>query len=164
MRIFTTASVLFALGLVSSIATATPNFPGEIKNHLSLSYQPSCATCHLNGVTGLGTVTTPFGISMRNRGLAANDTGSLDTALDALSAEMTDSDGDGTGDIAELMAQTDPNVAGGSAGSALTPKYGCGGGDLIYPARPSAIAGIAAALGLGGLVVLARRRAAFRNA
>lgn len=149
---------LLAGTFLARAAAATPNFPGEIQNHLSLGYQPACAVCHLNGVTGLGTVTTPFGVSMRNRGCVANNTGSLDTALDALSAEMTDSDGDGTGDIAELVAGTDPNVAGGSSGSTLTPVYGCGGGDLLYPTSPSAIAGVLGSLGLAGLVLVARRR------
>ena len=156
----TAVLALAAVALIARSANASPVFPPEIQNHLSLSYQPSCATCHLNGVTGFGTVTTPFGVSMRSRGLVASSTASLDTALDALAAEMKDSDGDGVDDINELKADTDPNVAGGSAGSALTPKYGCGGGDLMFPARPSAIAGLIGSLGVAGLALLARRRRA----
>ncbi len=157
------AHFAFAVAAVSALlgartAGATPNFPGAIKSHLTLASQPPCAVCHQNGVTGLGTVTTPFGTSMRARGLQANDTGSLNTALDALSAEGTDSDGDGTGDIAELVAGTDPNTAGGSNGSTLTPVYGCGGNDLSAPANPSVVAGTLGAFGLFGLTIFARRR------
>ena len=139
-------------------AGATPNFPPAIKSHLTLASPPPCAVCHQNGVTGLGTVTTPFGTSMRARGLQANNVGTLNTALDALSAENTDSDGDGTGDIAELVAGSDPNTAGGSNASALTPTYGCGGSDLSAPANPSVVAGTLGALGLFGLTIFARRR------
>lgn len=156
LLVFTVAALSALLG--ARTAGATPNYPPEIKTHLMLVSQPPCAVCHQNGVTGLGTVTTPFGTSMRARGLQANNTGSLDTALDALSAEGTDSDGDGTGDIAELVAGSDPNTAGGSNASALTPTYGCGGSDLSAPANPSAVAGTLGALGLFGLTILARRR------
>ncbi len=68
-------------------------------------------------------MTTPFGTSMRARGLVAQNTQSLDTALDALAAEHTDSDGDGVGDIDELKAGTNPNSAGG--GVVPPPTYGC---------------------------------------
>ena len=54
---------------------------------------------------------------MRARGLVAQNLGSLDTALDALAAENTDSDGDGVPDIDELKAGTDPNVGGRRVGA-----------------------------------------------
>src|SRR5262249_59260271 len=95
----------------------------EIRAHLSLSYTPACTLCHNGRGGGFGTVTAPSGKSMRAGGLVAQNLGSLDTALDALAAEHTDSDGDGVGDIDELKAGSDPNVAGG--GSAPPPTYGC---------------------------------------
>ena len=115
--------LLAATVLASGLAHASSSFPPEIRSHLGLSYTPDCSLCHANGQTGFGTVTTPFGTSMRSRGLVAQNLSSLDTALDALAAEQKDSDGDGVGDIDELKAGSDPNVAGG--GSFPPPTYGC---------------------------------------
>ncbi len=109
--------------LAGGLAHASSTFPEEIRAHLALSYTPDCSLCHANGQTGFGTVTTPFGTSMRSRGLVAQNLASLDTALDALAAENKDSDGDGVGDTDELKAGSDPNVAGG--GSFPPPTYGC---------------------------------------
>jgi len=109
--------------LAGGVAHASSIYPAEVRAHLGLSYTPDCSLCHANGQTGFGTVTTPFGTSMRSRGLVAQNIASLDTALDALSAERKDSDGDGVPDIDELKAGTDPNVAGG--GAVPPPSYGC---------------------------------------
>ena len=115
--------VLAVSVLVGGLAHGSSIFPPEVRAHLSLSYTPACTLCHNTPSGGFGTVTTPFGKSMRARGLVAQNLGSLDTALDALAAEHTDSDGDGVGDIDELKAGSDPNVAGG--GSVTPPTYGC---------------------------------------
>jgi len=109
--------------LVGLAARASSTYPAEVRAHLGLSSTPDCSLCHANGQTGFGTVTTPFGTSMRARGLVAQNIQSLDTALDALAAENTDSDGDGIGDIDELKAATNPNSAGG--GVVPPPSYGC---------------------------------------
>jgi hypothetical protein len=109
--------------LAGGLAHASSIFPPEVRGHLSLTYAPDCSLCHANGQTGFGTVTTPFGTSMRSRGLVAQNIASLDTALDALAAEKTDSDGDGVPDIDELKTGSNPNVAGG--GSVPPPSYGC---------------------------------------
>jgi hypothetical protein len=109
--------------LAGGLAQASSIYPPEVRAHLSLSYTPACTLCHNNPGGGIGTVTTPFGKSMMSRGLVAQNIASLDTALDALSAERTDSDHDGVPDIDELKAQTDPNVAGG--GAVTPPTYGC---------------------------------------
>ena len=113
-------------GLVSfaaAPASATPNFPGIIASDLGLDAAPDCALCHV-GATKVGTVTTPFGMSMLTRGLVAYDEGSLSLALQALDGEGTDSDGDGVTDLDELQSGEDPNVgAGGTA--PLGPEYGC---------------------------------------
>jgi hypothetical protein len=139
-------------------ALASANYPSAVQAHLALSSQPSCALCHLNGTTGIGTVNTPFGVSMRARGLVFQNVASLNTALDALAAEGTDSDGDGVGDIQELKNGTDPNVAGGSGGSTLTPKYGCGGGDLTQPMNPASVGGAVSFFALALAAVVNRRR------
>jgi hypothetical protein len=109
--------------LAGGLAHGSSIYPPEIRAHLSLSYTPACTLCHNTPSGGFGTVTTPFGKSMMARGLVAQNLGSLDTALDALAAEHTDSDGDGVGDIDELKAGSDPNVGGG--GSVTPPSYGC---------------------------------------
>ena len=115
--------VLAVSVLAGGLAHGSPTYPAEIRAHLSLSYTPPCTLCHQTESGGFGTVTTPFGKSMMARGLVAQNLASLDTALDALAAEHTDSDHDGVSDIDELKAGTDPNVAGG--GSVTPPTYGC---------------------------------------
>lgn len=144
------------LALAASPALATGNFPGEIKSHLQASTTPSCALCHSNGVTGRGTVNTPFGTAMRERGLVAGDANSLRTALDRLRTDNRDSDSDGTTDVDELKAGTDPNASstgGGTGGGSNNPQpaFGCGA---------SATGGMALAqlAGLSALVALRRRR------
>ncbi len=159
MRTTIACAAMLALTALAAPAGATPNFPPELQNHLGLSYQPACAICHANGVTGLGTVTTPFGQSMRAAGLVANDTTSLDNALDLLAAEHISSVGDCVPDIEKLKAGLDPNVAApdagtcdggavtGPAGSGPLPRYGCGA--QMAPGAPAC----ASAAG-GGLLVL----------
>lgn len=143
-------------------AGATPNFPPRLATELELTAAPACALCH-EGPTQKGTVITPFGTSMRGRGLVAYDEASLVTALMALEGEGTDSDGDGVGDIEELQQGADPNlVEGGEA--PIVPEYGCSvgargssarGGDL----NKSDIDGVSVAL---ALAALARRISARR--
>lgn len=107
---------------VAPAAHATPTFPATLAAHLGLSSAPDCSLCH-TATPQRGNVTTPFGTSMRERGLRAYDEASLRTALDALAAEKKDSDGDGAPDIDELKAGTNPN---GGAGETIVPGYGCG--------------------------------------
>jgi hypothetical protein len=144
-------------------AQASANFPSVVKDHLSLAQPPACALCHTNGITGMGTVNTPIGSALRAKGLQAGSDTSLTSALDALSSAGTDSDGDGTGDVAELTAGRNPNVAdgtstdggtpsadGGSANGPPPPKYGCGANAAPVPGS---------LLALGALVFgLSRRR------
>ena len=64
-----------ALFLSSAIAWATPGFPAAVRRELALGYPLDCSLCHLNGVTGRGTVTTPFGIAVTDsRSLSAIQT------------------------------------------------------------------------------------------
>lgn len=125
--------------LLAVPAWASDTFPPAIMNKYGLAEMPPelCALCHTNGITGLGTVNTPFGKAVRMHGLVAGDTASLNAALDAMATENVDSDGDGVTDVAELMAGTSPNVSaaptgggaggGGGGGTVLPPpRYGCG--------------------------------------
>ena len=115
----------FVLWAVPALASAS--YPADIQTDLTLSGPPpqSCALCHSNGITGMGTVNTPFGRSARAHGLVAQDDAKLKSVLAAMKADGTDSDGDGVPDIAELIAGTDPNV-NGNAELAEPLRYGCG--------------------------------------
>src|SRR5689334_7110917 len=100
-RVASTLAALAALVFAASVTTpagATPNFPAQVAAELDLGAAPPCSLCH-EGATKLGTVITPFGTSMRGRGLVAYDEQSLVNALLALEGEATDSDDDGLGDI-----------------------------------------------------------------
>ena len=142
---FILAAALFALD-----AAATPSFPSTIRAVESLSYVPDCSLCH-RGTPAVGTVTTPFGISMRQRGLRMYDDPSLRAALAAMEAERVDSDGDGVADIDELRAGTNPNVGtladGGAAPSTTDfpePSYGVGCATGAGSAQSAALVALAA--------------------
>ncbi len=148
MRTSKAAVFAFALAFVlalSGAARATPNFPPFIQQDLGLAAEPHCAICHSDGDTGgLGTVNTPFGKNMRQRGLVHFDTGALKSALDQMTADDVNSAGDCLDDIDELKAGRDPNV----------PDDTCDGGGMITPSAgegPSYGCGIAPADGTGGL-------------
>jgi hypothetical protein len=112
----TSLFLLLAASLFSSAAAASSNYPAEIQKQLSLSYTPACSICHQGGVTGYGTVTTPFGQAMRARGLVCCDIASLDAALAALEAEASPY-------ITYLEQGLDPNNPG--AGAVPPATYGC---------------------------------------
>ena len=116
-----------------AVARASPDYPASLSAHLALNYTPACTICHTNNSGGTGTVTRPFGISMRAHGLVGSSDPALFAALDAMAADRTDSVCDGTPDIDDLKAGRDPNMPdgdGGSTGSGvcggtLSPRYGC---------------------------------------
>jgi hypothetical protein len=115
--------LLFLVAFLGArMAGATLNFPGAVQRDLNLSYSPQCSLCHSGGQTGNGTVGTPFGKSMKARGMVASDENALKAALDQMTQEKVDSDGDGVSDIDELEQGTDPNVRGAGQDP---PSYGC---------------------------------------
>ena len=120
--------VVVAVLAVAGATRASSDFPSAIKSHLSASASPSCTVCHETNGGGFGTIDKAHGQAMQDALLVARDVDSLNAALDQLQADGTDSDGDGTTDIDELIAGEDPNVAGaaGGGGDALKYGFGCG--------------------------------------
>ena len=130
------------------VAQAIEEFPGQIQLDLALQYQVPCSVCHIKGNTAASTPITPFALSLRSRGLEGES--SLAGALARSEAEGVDSDGDGTSDIAELKAGTDPNSsANASIVNDQEPGYGCGGSAPHGRGAP----GLAGIFGLGWLLV-----------
>jgi hypothetical protein len=111
----TAVLVASALSLGATSAHASATFPEALRKKLGLTEivgpPPGCRLCHKDDVGGLNTATKPFARSLRSVGAMATNVPSLLDALDTLEGDGTDSDHDGSGDIAELRAGTDPNVA-----------------------------------------------------
>lgn len=173
-----TSSFVLGLSILSfaSIAGATPNFPPAIEEHLSLGAAPPCALCHDDGDQGgRGTVNTPFGKSVRSKGVVAYDVTSLTSALDAMQADGTNSAGACLDDVDELKAGGDPNApaaagscggedggagsdpprpTSGASGSSPTPAYGCGATVAPRNETPS----LTIALFLSAILLLGARR------
>lgn len=149
-------TVAFAL-LATLDANATPNFPGAIQRILGASKPPQCAICHLCGITGRGTVNTPWGTAMRARGLHEFNEASLAAALAAMERDQIDSDADGTIDVDAVTMGKDPNPADTcSVEDDTIPRYGCVG--RISPGGPHS-GGIAMVFGaLAILLVRSRGR------
>jgi MYXO-CTERM domain-containing protein len=152
------ASVLLASFARSATASAT--FPEALRSKLELAEvagpAPGCRLCHQDDLGGLKTATKPLGRSLLKAGAAGASVPSLLAALDSLQAGGTDSDRDGTPDIAELKAGTDPNVAVTDPGAPAPgddiplPETGCG---LVRASsEPSASAAL-----LGAMLFLLRR-------
>lgn len=150
--------------LAAAPALASSTFPVALRGHLSLAgAPPPCALCHTNGITGPGTVNTPFGRALRMRGAVGLDEARLRTALDTMRTDAVDSDGDGAPDIVELESGTDPNVPDGDGGTGQDGGAGGGGGDEVFPpprygCGASAVPGLWVLGSVVALLSLARRR------
>ncbi len=165
------AQLSFGLALTAALlaspeAVASPIFPDTVKQHLGLAAPAAegCALCHTDAGGGPGKLTKPFGKTLQSRGLQAGDAGSLKTALDAITAEKKDSDGDCKIDVDELKAGTSPNEGAASCGAPAGsgdddgPVYGCIG--RVAGGRGSdGLPALAAALGVAVLLRRAMRRA-----
>ena len=112
--------------LAAQAARASAGYPTAIGEHLPIVYSPPCSLCHVEGKTGPGTAETPFARSARAHGLEGGNVDLVGIALDGPMRDGTDSDRDGVSDIQELLAGTDPNVAGAqSIEVRADPTSGC---------------------------------------
>jgi len=149
LRLLLSLGVVLSAG-VSSSAFALPRFPGEVADLLGTGHVPGCKLCHLEAKTTGVTAVTPFVLSLEARGFDGQGT-TLAGALARSEADRVDTDGDGTLDVEELRAGTDPNSPFAGASSADDPTYGC--------ALAGAAGGLTPALvTLGAILFLQRRR------
>src|SRR5687767_11684346 len=104
---------LLVLGFGAALtAHASKRYPDEIQRHLTACSIPPCVVCHQTARGGSGTANRPFAITMQNAGLTGNGSyTTLRNALDAVEADGTDSDNDGSGDVVELRLGTNPSDA-----------------------------------------------------
>jgi len=151
MKALVATIVIAAAALIPRLGQAKPEFPPDIAHHLSASVVPACSICHLEGKTGGITVVTPFAMALRAHGFTDSED-SLNSALDGMQSDGTDSDGDGTSDVEELRLGTDPNSPVPGATTA-DPTYGCN-----LASRPPRVGWGAVALSVAALVILGRRR------
>jgi len=149
------AACLVALAAAPA-ARAKDRFPAFIHDDLHLDYEPPCRVCHIQGTTGAGSVSTPFGTAMLAHGMTGDES-TLAPALAALEADGTDSDGDGTPDVAELRANSDPNTPVPASLVSGDPKYGCA------VAGAARVPGAALAAVSALVLAAARRRRARRD-
>jgi MYXO-CTERM domain-containing protein len=161
MRWFASTAVLAGTIFLAGAASASADYPATVKSHLSLKSTPECALCHSGGMTGLGTVNTPFGTTARTKyNLTSGNTTLLTSVLTKMKTDGADSDGDKVGDIDELIAGTDPNTAGGGVVAAKPDlTYGCVA--TVAPGGPTTSSGAAFGLALVAAIAVARRRRGF---
>jgi hypothetical protein len=154
----------FAL-LATGLACATPAgasqiYPEAIAAQLGSPCPPLCTLCHDTVAGGSATANRPFGIRVRTRpySLVSGDTQQLSEVLTRLEADASDIDGDGTIDIAELRAGTDPNVAGSTPLECYTPPPAEDDGGCAIPRAAPGDGAAFAASALVAVWLLARRR------
>ena len=153
------------------VALASPDYPGVIQDHLTMPCPPPCTLCHSSSSGGVGTVSKPFGKTLKDGyGLTRRDADLLRSKLDEMEQPVVvdagadaggvteyppeDSDQDGVPDIAELRQARDPNEKGSGV---LCATYGCGA--RVAPDTQTDGAGLLVALGVAAALVVSRRRA-----
>jgi hypothetical protein len=156
------AIAILVAAMVSALpAVASPTYPEALAGQLELSCAPACTLCHDTTAGGSLTANQRFGIAVRRLRLASGNTEQLLQVIAQLEANGTDSDGDGTGDVAELRAGGNPNDPDNAPLGCYTPppaedEGGCAVSRITGNSGLSLIAGLLIA------VVLLRRRARIR--
>lgn len=142
---------------------ASESYPKTIERALDTPCAPDCTTCHTRPSGGNLTANTPVGISARRAGLECCDTSQLLDVLGTLETNRTDSDADGTPDVDELRAGTNPNALEGKLECYVPPaEEGCAVDSCATPSsrRASWLAPFAAFVLAAAAV---RRRSARRQ-
>ncbi len=117
--------------LLLSLAWASPTFPAVVAEELAMPCTPSCILCHETVAGGTGTATQDFALTCMSAGMRVADDASMADALATIEAEGTDTDGDGTPDIEELVLGMNPNPGGEDFCAVPQPQYGCFQGSAI---------------------------------
>jgi hypothetical protein len=135
-----------AVGIQAN-ALASTTFPAEVQELYSTANPPSCLVCHL---TLAGGSRNSFGDAVHTAGggtdMIKTD---LSKALKALADAHTDTDGDGTEDVEELMRGTNPSDRTDAVLGVA--EYGCIGsvaGHRPFRHGLAAIAGLLTAVAL----------------
>jgi hypothetical protein len=140
-------AILAAVMLSALPASASPTYPEALAGQLELSCAPACTLCHDTMEGGSLTANQPFGIAARRLRLASGNTEQLFQVIAQLEANGTDSDGDGTGDVAELRAGGNPNDPDNEPLGCYTPPpmegdSGCAISGVAGTSRLSLVAGL----------------------
>lgn len=155
------ASRLASAGAVASIVTLGTNafasspYPEIVADELNMGCVPSCTICHIDNTGGFGSARKDFGLAIQAVGLEANEEDELAGYLRMLEDAASDVDGDGTPDIEELRAASDPNIPGDKSVCGQGPRYGCG---ARIAEHPTDAGGAASASMLAAILLLASRR------
>jgi MYXO-CTERM domain-containing protein len=147
--------------VLPSTALASPSYPRAIASELDLPCEPACTLCHTQPTGGFATVNTPFGLTARmQHGLTCCSPALVADVLEDVRDAESDSDDDGSSDIDELEALTDPNEDEDADLACTTPE-GDSGCSVRSPgaARTSSVLFVAAVF-VGVAAAVRRRRLA----
>ncbi len=115
-------------------ASASPTYPAVLGEHASAPCDVPCTVCHATSAGGGGTVITPFGTAMIERGLTGGSNLELLQATLDGAAEL-DADLDGVADLDAIAQGIDPATSA-SLCDVDGPVYGC---STAGPAPASAV-------------------------
>lgn len=126
---------LAGLVAVCRPAAASIEYPVLVKSYWGVKKLPvtgadGCPLCHTTDPGMLGTANQKFAMTLKGFGLQAKNDNALQAALDKAKSKMTDSDGDGFSDYAEVVLDnTNPNDSKDHA-APMPPEMGGSGGGL----------------------------------
>ncbi len=153
--------VAACLFLVPRPAAASIEYPILLKNQWAVKKLPvpgadGCPLCHTTDPGMLGTANQKFANTLKGFGLAAQNDGELNAALDKNKSMMSDSDGDGFSDYEEIVVDgTNPDDPKDHAAPPVDMPSGSGGSGAVAgpPDDPSATpeaGGASDGVGAGG--------------